>query len=63
MRALVLKDQIVSVPIEKDSNLVTGYEGFLTSEYKQVAKKNFFNAKPESLFGIKQRVKSRLYSA
>lgn len=62
MRALVLNKQIGSLTKKKEKDLVTSYEGFLNSEYKQVAKSNFFDAEPDSIFGIKQRIKSRLYS-
>ena len=36
-------------------------EGILTSSYKQEIKNNFFKSSPKSVFGIKQRIKSRQY--
>lgn len=36
-------------------------EGILTSSYKKEIKDNFFKSCPESVFGIKQRVKSKQY--
>ncbi len=36
--------------------------GFLTSYYKTIVKQNYSKQKPTSIFGIKQRIKSRSYS-
>jgi len=36
--------------------------GILNSEYKSIVKKNFRNMGKPSLFGIKQRLKSKQYS-
>ena len=61
MEALVLRKEIEPLPIQKEASFVSDYEGFLNSNYKQVVKKNFFHSNPKSIFGIKQRVKSRQY--
>jgi hypothetical protein len=36
-------------------------EGILNSAYKRRTQRNFFNSHPKSIFGIKQRVKSKRY--
>lgn len=36
--------------------------GFLTSEYKNVVKTSYNTKKTASIFGIKQRIKSRSYA-
>jgi len=35
--------------------------GFLTSEYKQIVKRNFNNINSPSLFGVRQRIKRLQY--
>lgn len=50
------KSQSLSKPktFEKESH----YEGILNSNYKQVVNQNLKSASPNTVFGIKQRVKS-----
>ena len=62
MRTLVLQKEIEPLPIKNESELISSYEGILTSNYKEIAKKNFFVSNNNSIHGNKQRVKSRLYT-
>ena len=62
METLILKEDIEPLPIKNEAVINESYEGFLNSSYKKVAKENFFNSNPRSVFGIKQRLKSRQYS-
>lgn len=62
MKTLVLRKQIEPLPKKLDNSFVTEYEGILNSNYKRIAKANFFHAKPGSIFGTKQRIKSNLYN-
>ena len=62
MESLILNQEAEPLPIQKESVSINTYEGFLNSEYKQVAKQNFFNSNPRSVFGIKQQIRSRQYS-
>ena len=62
MNALVLRKDFKPVNIEKERSYIDSYEGFLNSSYKQVAKTNFFDAKPNTILGIKQRIRSYQYA-
>jgi K+-transporting ATPase c subunit len=62
MRAIILNKQIEPLPTRSAGSLVTDYEGILNSNYKQVAKSNFFHSRQDSIFGQKQLIKSRLYN-
>ena len=39
------------------------YEGILNSNYKEETVHNFFHSNSKSIFGIKQRIKSKLYQS
>lgn len=59
---LVLTQQDVE-PLPKQQ-LVTSIfknEGILNSVYKRRTQQNFFHSHPKSIFGIKQRIKSKRY--
>ncbi|MBC8753444.1 hypothetical protein H2O64_02095 [Kordia sp. YSTF-M3] len=54
--------QSITVPIEssqEQSNFF--YRGMLTSSYKEEIKENFRNLKSQSLFSLKQTVKTNQY--
>lgn len=63
MKTLVLQKEIEPLPIAESSEFISNYEGILTSEYKDVAKHNYFSSKPNTIFGVKQQIKSRLYNS
>lgn len=62
MRTIVLRKEIEPLPKQYDESFVTEYEGFLNSNYKQIAKQNFFHSRKGSIFSTKQRIKSNLYN-
>ena len=43
--------------------LIFENEGILVSAYKNEIQDNFFNANPESIYGVKQRIKSGIYQS
>jgi len=47
---------------KQDKDYINKPSGFLTSEYKTIVKQNYNEQKPTSIFGVKQRIKSRSYS-
>jgi hypothetical protein len=49
------------LPKQKSEPFVFKNEGLLTSNYKEEIQDNFFNSKPNSVFGIKQKIKSSQY--
>jgi hypothetical protein len=49
------------LPKQKSEPFVFKNEGLLTSNYKEEIQSNFFNSKPTSVFGIKQKIKSSQY--
>lgn len=61
MRSIVLTKEIDPLPIQQDIPVIETYEGILNSEFKTVAKNNFFNSKPNSIFATRQRLKSYQY--
>lgn len=61
MEALVLRKEIEPLVIRKPKTLVYKYEGILNSSYKQRTRRNFFESDPQSIYGIKQRIKSWQY--
>jgi len=61
MEALVLRKEIKPFPLRKKKTLVYKYGGILNSSYKQESRRNFFDSDPQSIFGIKQRIKSWQY--
>ncbi len=62
MRTIVFNKQVEPLPLKKEPSVIETYEGILTSNYKQVAKANFFQSETDSLHRIRQNVKSRLYN-
>ncbi len=61
MKSIVLNKVIETMPIREEVPLIETYEGILNSDFKKVAKHNFFNSKPTSIFATRQRVKSYQY--
>ena len=61
MKSIVLNQNIESLPIQAKESLIETYEGILNSKYKQVAKNNFFNPEPNSIFAARQQAKSHQY--
>lgn len=59
---LVITPQDLEPLPKQEISTVTKPLGFLTSQYKKGVKSNFFSSKKTSLFGIKQRLKSKNYS-
>ena len=49
------------LPERKSVSNVIQPEGILNSNYKQVVKENFKSNSSQSIFGIRQRIKSRRY--
>jgi len=47
---------------KQNEDYINKPSGFLTSEYKTIVKQNYSEQKPTSIFGVKQRIKSRSYS-
>ncbi|MBT8253608.1 MAG: hypothetical protein HKN00_13865 [Flavobacteriaceae bacterium] len=62
MKAIVLRKEIEPLPIQAKEPLIETYEGILNSDFKQVAKENFFNAEPDSIYATKRRVRNYHYS-
>lgn len=63
MELVVLQENIDPLPKQRSENFVFVNEGILSSAYKNETQENFFNSNPSSIFGVKQRVKSRLYTS
>jgi len=63
MQAIILRQDINLVPVKRKRPLINTYQGLLNSDFKQIAKENFFHSKPQSLHGIRQKIKSRQYQA
>ena len=61
MKSIVLQQNIETLPLGTQEPLIKTYEGILNSEYKQVAKNNFFNAEPRTIFAERQAVKRHQY--
>ena len=61
MRSIVLTKEIDPLPIQKDVPVIETYEGILNSEFKKVAKTNFFDSEPNTIFATRQRLKSYQY--
>jgi len=56
---LVITSQGLESPPNQNKDLINKPSGFLTSSYKKVARANFSKVNSSSLFGIRQRIKSR----
>ncbi len=61
MQTLVLEQEIEPLPEGIFKPFKFRNEGLLMSSYKQENGKNFFQSSPKSIFGIKQKIKSRQY--
>ncbi len=59
---LVLSTQNLGRLPKQKQDLINKPSGFLNSQYKDVVKASYKNQKTTSIFGIKQRVKSRRYT-
>lgn len=58
---LLITQESEPLPIRILNTEFEAPEGILNSNYKKVVKCNFTNLNSNSIFGIKQRVKSRQY--
>ena len=58
MKSIVLEQNIESLAKHESEPVIETYEGILNSEFKQIAKYNFFNAEPETIFATRQNIKS-----
>ena len=63
MKSIVLRKEIEPLPIRSVKELAGGYEGILNSTYKAAAQRNLDNVDPNSIFGIRQRIKAHQYKA
>ena len=61
MELVLTQQNIEPLPIQKRESFTFKNEGILSSTYKQETCKNFFHSSPKSIFGIKQRIKSKRY--
>lgn len=61
MKSIVLEKVINPLPVTQEEPLIETYEGILNSDFKKIAKNNFFNSKPTSIFATRQRLKSYQY--
>lgn len=61
MELALVQQDIEPLPIRDIETFIFKNEGLLNSNYKVETKENFFHSNPKSIFGIKQRVKSRQY--
>lgn len=61
MELVLTQVDIEPLPKQKIEAFKFSNEGLLTSNYKEGIQNNFFHSNPTSVFGIKQRVKSKQY--
>ncbi|SDR92363.1 hypothetical protein SAMN04515667_1000 [Formosa sp. Hel1_31_208] len=61
MELVITSQELEPLPIHKLSTTFERPEGLLNSNYKAVVKCNLTNTELNSIFGIKQLVKSRQY--
>jgi len=61
MELVLTQMDIEPLPKQKREAFVFKNEGLLTSNYKEEIQDNFFHSNPNSVFGIKQRIKSNQY--
>ena len=59
---LVITTQDLEPLPQKENDAVNRPLGFLNSNYQQVVKSNFSKMNSNSIFGIKQRLKSRQFN-
>ena len=63
MELVLTHQEIEPLPIITVNNIHNKPMGLLTSEYKAVAKSKYSKLNRQSLFGIRQAVKSRFYNS
>jgi hypothetical protein len=63
MELVLTTQEIEPLPKRTIKPFIFNNEGILSSSYKEEINENFFNSNPKSVFGIKQRVKSKQYRA
>jgi len=61
MELVLTQQELEPLPKQKRETFVFKNEGLLTSSYKKGIRNNFFHSSPKSVFGIKQRIKSKQY--
>jgi hypothetical protein len=61
MELLLTQVDIEPLPAKTRETFTFKNEGLLTSNYKEEIQDNFFHSNPKSVFGIKQRIRSRQY--
>jgi len=61
MELVITSQDLEPLPIQKEEP-VNKPLGFLTSNYKQIVKSNFNKVNSNTIFGIRQRIKSRQHS-
>jgi len=61
MELVLTQQDIEPLPKQKKEVFTFKNEGILSSTYKQETCENFFHSHPKSIFGIKQRIKSKQY--
>ena len=61
MELVLIKQELEPLPRQKQVPFVFKNEGLLSSTYKERTRNNFFHSNPQSVFGIKQKVKSKQY--
>lgn len=61
MELVITSQELEPLPARVYTTEFVRPEGLLNSNYKSVVKCNLSNTKSNSIFGIKQRVKSRQY--
>ncbi len=60
---LVITSQDLEPLPKQNEELIYKPLGFLTSNYKQMVRSNFNKVNSHSIFGIRQRIKSRRFSS
>lgn len=60
MQLVLTTEDLEPLPKQQE-DFITKPSGFLNSEYKSVVNESLNNASSKSIFGIKQRIKSRQY--
>lgn len=63
MELVITSQELEPLPVRDYTTEFVRPEGLLNSNYKSVVKCNLSNTKSNSIFGIKQRVKSRQYQS
>jgi hypothetical protein len=63
MELVLTQQNAEPFPINKFNSIHNKPLGLLTSEYKAVAKSNYHNFNKQSLFGMRQAVKSQFYNS